>query len=187
MSEPVEVDGPAGEGPEVEGLLLRLVEEVLAARGFEVVQLRSPNPWRLTAWIDREPEPVGVDDCADLTREVRSLLDERGLDPGDFELELQSPGLDRPLTRDKDFVRFAGQQVRIRLHAPDLSGRKRFTGKLLGLDEGGNVLVRGAEAWSLPRAHLAECRLVPDLPTPKDPHARSRKPRKSRRKRPKEH
>jgi len=74
-----------------------------------------------------------VDDCADISRALSALLDVEDPLPGAYNLEVSSPGIDRPLTRRDDFARFAGFEAKVELSAP-VAGRKRFRGRLKGID-----------------------------------------------------
>ena len=122
-----------------------LIAPWVAAEGFELVRvsvLKAPGRSRgVTVQVLAERPGGGmlVDDCARLSRALSERLD--ALDPiGDaYELEVSSPGIDRPLTRRGDFERFAGQQVRLETTEP-VAGRRRFKGRLLGLS-GEEVLV----------------------------------------------
>lgn len=159
-----------------------MVTTVVEEAGFEVILLRTTK-LSAHAWIDREPGGVTIDDCVQLTREVRGRLLDDEKDFRDYDLEIQSPGLDRPITRPKDFQRFAGKEVKVRLKEPEL-GRKNFRGFLVGLTEENRVELKGDESWSFPLEAISITRLIPELPAiPKS----ERKPRKSRRKRPKDH
>ena len=166
---------------------LELVTHVIEDAGFEVIQVKTLGRTIIRTWIDREPGGVNVSDCTALSRAVRGAFEDAELDPGEFEIEINSPGLDRPLTRDKDFTRFAGEKVAVRLKEKRET-RKNFKGTLLGLEEG-EVAVRGPdEEWRFARDEIAEVRLIPNLPAftdESDPAARTRKPRKSRKRGPK--
>jgi ribosome maturation factor RimP len=169
--------------------VVSLITHTIEDAGYEIILLRNSPATSVKVWIDRDPEGVTSDDCMQLARQVRRNFEDEGLDFGDYDFELQSPGLDRMLTREKDFVRFAGEQIKLRLKDSN-AGRKRYSGTLLGLSDEDEVQISGDEEWSLPRREVAECRLVPNLPTPRgQPQTgeRTRKPRKTRRKRPKSH
>ncbi|RMG16741.1 MAG: ribosome maturation factor RimP [Planctomycetota bacterium] len=171
-----------------------LIEGTVADAGCELVLLRQLPGRRIEVVVDREPEGVGVDDLVGLTRGIHAAFEDAGLDPGAYCIEVLSPGLDRPLVRDKDFVRFAGARVHVKLRDKRLiDDRKNFKGRLVGL-EGDEIVVEDPDPkaegpWRFPRAEVREVRLIPDVPTPREAPAgkRTRKPRKSRRKRPKEH
>jgi ribosome maturation factor RimP len=78
---------------------------------------------------------------------------------GDFELEVSSPGIDRPLTRLMDFSRWSGHEVKIELHVA-IEGRKRFRGKLLGLEDHDVLLQTPDARIALPFQQIAEAKLV---------------------------
>ncbi len=172
--------------------LAQIVTAAIEEPGFEVVRLHNHPPHVVRVWVDRDPGGPGIEDCRQLMRAIRNAIEEEGDDPGDYQVEVQSPGLDRPLVRAKDYERFAGQQVQVTLKEK-VEGRRNFKGALIGLQEG-EVVVQGpdgAEPWRWSQRDVKETRLVPDLPfaaakTGPEPE-RKRKPRKSRRKRPKQH
>ena len=165
----------------------RLVAKVVTNAGYEIILLRNLTPSSIQLWVDREPEGVTIDDCIALTRLVWEMFEEEEMDRGDFNVEIQSPGMDRPLTQPHHFERFAGVEVKVRLLEKDTLGRRNFTGKLLGLLEG-NIQLLCDEELSFPLEAVAECRLVPVgkfnklLPE----GTRTRKPTKRQRKRPNE-
>lgn len=171
----------------MESTAARIVEQVVTEAGYEIILLKNQPSSKVQAWIDRDPEGVGIDDCVQLTRRVWERLEEHELDPGDFEIEIQSPGLDRPLTKPAHFERYAGERVHVRLREKDMLGRRNFKGKLVACVEG-HIEVEGDETWRFPLADVDECRLVPGglfaerIPT----GGRTRKPTKSKRKKPRQ-
>ena len=145
--------------------MAEVVEMTLAGMGFELVDARASGGGRhLSVFIDR---PAGhalrvtVDDCAEVSRQLARVFAVEGIDYD--RLEVSSPGLDRPLRKAADFARFAGNKVDIRMRAPDESGRKRFTGRLRGAQDGvAMVEVEGREV-ALKVDDIDRARLVPDL------------------------
>ena len=116
--------------------VLELIEPSLTDLGYEVVRIRCHGDGRpvLQVMIDRaDSADVAVEDCTLVSRTVSVLLDVSDPIAGAYELEVSSPGLDRPLTRAKDFQSFSGNEARIELKAA-IEGRRRFRGRLLGLD-----------------------------------------------------
>src|SRR5262249_32725152 len=112
--------------------------------------------------IDR-PGGITVDHCADVSRHLTHVLAVEGIDYD--RLEVSSPGLDRPLRKAADFERFIGQEVDIRMKAPDVTGRKRFAGRLKGVVEGAGTVeveVEGRDV-RLKLDEIDRARLVPDL------------------------
>jgi len=144
--------------------LLKLLEAPVEALGYEVVELEfhpQGGGGLLRVFIDREGG-VTVDDCEKVSRQVSAVLDVEDPIPGAYTLEVSSPGLDRPLRKEQDFARFAGERARLELLVPR-DGRRRYTGTLRGL-EAGEVLVEvDGELHRLPLKDIAKTRLVPDF------------------------
>ncbi len=119
--------------------LRALIEPVVDEAGFELVDVqlaRGGKPWTLKITIDT-PEcdgRVSVDGCAAISRELGSQLDVADAIEAGYRLEVSSPGLDRPLTREKDFASACGRDVHIETRQP-ISGRRRFRGVLLRFEE----------------------------------------------------
>lgn len=124
---------PRHEG--VEARVLALIAPSILAMGYEIVRVRLSGKERPTLQImaDRADEaPISVDDCEAISRSVSAILDVEDPIKAAYVLEVSSPGIDRPLTRAKDWVRWAGHLARVELAVP-LDGRKRFSGTVLGL------------------------------------------------------
>ena len=105
-----------------------LVEPVCAAAGLELVlaEFRRESTGRiLRLYIDRPDGGVTLDDCAAISRQVTDLLDVSLEDIGPYNLEVSSPGIERPLVKTADYQRFTGKTARIQLHAP-LNGQKNL-------------------------------------------------------------
>ncbi len=145
------------------------IERVVEALGFELVTFERGGARRrplVRLRIDRpEGEPgrssVTVDDCARVARAVREELESEAEGDLDYSLEVSSPGVERPLTRPRDFERFAGHEVRLRGYRP-LAGRaKELRGTLVGLGPEGDVAIVDVEGERLEVAlgDLAAARL----------------------------
>lgn len=114
----------------------------------------------LRLYLDREPEPVTLADCEAVSKRVSHVLDVEDVISGPFSLEVSTPGLDRPLVREKDFRRFLGQTARISLRTPLPGGRKRLQGKLTDVSDGRIGLeVEGQPVW-VGLADVAKANLV---------------------------
>ena len=116
--------------------ILELIEPSLIDLGYEIVRIRYHADGRqvLQIMIDRaDGAEVAVEDCTLVSRTVSVLLDVADPITDAYELEVSSPGLDRPLTRAKDFQSFSGCEARVELKSA-VEGRRRFRGRLLGLD-----------------------------------------------------
>ena len=134
----------------------RMAEEM----GFELVDFcldREPTGTYLRLYIDR-PEGISLDDCERYHKAVRPVVE-----PIDFDfMEVSSPGLDRPLKKDRDFERNLGSEIEVKLFKP-IDGTKVITGVLAGLEEGNIVLDTGEGRTLIPRKAAALVKLVVDL------------------------
>ena len=147
----------------IEEAVEKLLEPVLEKDGLELVDVeyvRERN-WILRVFIDKVGG-VGLDDCQAASEKAGSLLDEKDLIPDNYMLEVSSPGLDRVLKKDKDFIRYTGEDVDVKLFAP-LEGTKikSFTAKLEGLAEDGSLLLEmeSGEKLTLVRDKISQVRL----------------------------
>ena len=116
----------------VEKHLLPLMEE----HGFELVDVeyvKEAGTWYLRAYIDKEGG-IAVDDCEVISRALSSWLDKEDFIDDSYILEVSSPGLGRPLKKEKDFKRSLGEEVEIKLYRA-IDRQKDFTGKLAAYDE----------------------------------------------------
>ncbi len=115
----------------IEAMLTPSIE----ALGYEIVRVQLGGGQRPVLQIMAEPSdgrPMTVDDCALISRTASALLDVEDPLDGAYLLEVSSPGIDRPLTRAKDFERFVGHEARVETTEP-IDGRRRFRGRLLGV------------------------------------------------------
>jgi ribosome maturation factor RimP len=143
--------------------IARLITPTLDGMGYELVRVQlTGGKGRQTLQIMAERQDragMKVDDCADISRAVSALLDVEDPLPGAYELEVSSPGIDRPLTRLDDYRRFAGFEARIELLAP-VEGRKRFRGRLKGV-AGDRVTIETEEGETdLPFGSIQRAKLV---------------------------
>ena len=119
--------------------LRALIEPIVDEAGFELVDAllaRGGKPWTLKVTIDtlESDGRVSVDSCAAISREIGSQFDVAEPIKADYRLEVSSPGLNRPLTREKDFASACGREVQIETRQP-ISGRRRFRGVLVRFEE----------------------------------------------------
>ncbi len=118
------------------------VESLLPSMGLELVEIQyrqEGEGWVLRLFID-SPEGIGIDQCTKVSRELSFFLDVEDLIPHAFNLEVSSPGLERPLRDMNDFKRFAGKKARIKLRHP-IDGQKVFIGLIGACDAHGFDLV----------------------------------------------
>lgn len=140
-----------------------LIKPAVEAIGFELVGIEfrsSARPALLRVYIDSEAG-VTVDDCARVSHQVSGVLDVEDPIRGEYALEVSSPGLDRPLFTASDFERFVGHRVVVKMDIP-VEGRRKFSGDLLGFEDGEVLLEADGSQWSLALAAVAQARLVPD-------------------------
>ena len=141
--------------------LENVISPVVAGMGYELVELQAANGGRwLRLFIDKAGG-IDVEDCAALSRQLSRVLEVEGID---YErLEVSSPGLDRPLRKAADFVRFAGQRADVRMRTPDPTGRRRFVGVLRGVAGDAIDVEADGKTVRLALADLDRARLVPEL------------------------
>lgn len=138
-----------------------LLEKAVAEHGYELVDLELANHGKLIRLFIDKPGGVNIDDCALVSEQISNLLAvEHDVD---YErLEVSSPGLDRVLKKERDFERFAGQKVHMKLRVP-LEGRKNFTGLLRGVAQGMvRVECEGVE-HAVALSNIDRARLVPEF------------------------
>jgi ribosome maturation factor RimP len=138
-----------------------ILAPVIEAAGFRLVRLRLMGSKTKTLQImaERPDGTMNVEDCAVLSHALLDFMEAENPVEGDYELEVSSPGIDRPLTRLMDFARYAGHEAKIELVAP-LDGRKRFRGKLLGLDGTDVTMETQGARVSFPFKGIADAKLV---------------------------
>jgi ribosome maturation factor RimP len=144
-----------------ESFLLPLMQE----NNFELVDVeyvKEAGNWYLRAYIDKEGG-ITVDDCEIISRKLGDWLDEKDFITDSYILEVSSPGLGRPLKKDKDFNRSIGEDVDIKLYKP-LNKQKDFTGTLISYDKDTVTIAQedGAEL-TLNRPEIALIRLAFDF------------------------
>jgi len=140
--------------------LQHTLESTLAGLGYELVDFeRSGKGKLLRVYIDK-PGGINVDDCAAVSNHLSRVFAVEGID---YErLEISSPGLDRPLRKEQDFVRYAGHKARIKLRVP-VAGQRNFIGVLRDTRAGKVEIEVEGKMVSLDIANLDKARLVPAL------------------------
>ena len=126
-----------GQHGTLEERLSRTVEPVIAAMGYELVRVQVSGTKRPTVQVmaDRaDGAMIGVGDCERISHAVGAVFDVEDPFTGEWNLEVSSAGIDRPLTRTKDWLRFAGHMATAELHVPR-DGRRRYKGLILQADE----------------------------------------------------
>ncbi|RZS92836.1 ribosome maturation factor RimP [Cuneatibacter caecimuris] len=145
---------------QAEALVLPIIEQ----NGFELVDVeyvKEGGSWYLRAYIDK-PGGITVDDCEIVSRAFGDLLDEKDFIEDSYILEVSSPGLGRPLKKDKDFDRNMGSEVEIRLYKAQ-NGSKEFTGILKAYDKSAVTIDTGNEELTIERTAIALIRQALDF------------------------
>lgn len=124
--------------------LARIIRPTIAALGFDLVRVRmigggGDDAPILQIMAERPDGTMEIDDCAALSSAVSAVLDVEDPIEDEYALEVSSPGMDRPLTRARDFSSYAGWRAKVELGA-GLDGRRRFKGRLDGVDDGVIIL-----------------------------------------------
>lgn len=146
---------------ETEKLLLPIIEE-LRFELVDVEYVKEGGTWYLRAYIDK-PGGITVDDCEAVSRRLGELLDEKDYIEEAYVLEVSSPGLGRPLKKEKDFERSIGEEVEVRTYRP-IGKQKEFIGVLKAYDKDHVTLQVGEdEEMTIARVDIALIRLAFDF------------------------
>jgi ribosome maturation factor RimP len=145
-------------------LLTQLIEPEARALGFELVRVKmtgGKSDPTLQIMAERpDTRQLTLDDCAELSRRISDVLDEKDPIEEAYRLEVSSPGIDRPLTRAKDYADWAGHEARLRLVEP-IDGRKVLTGDLVGIaGDQVTIDVRGHQPMTVGIDQIGEAKLT---------------------------
>jgi ribosome maturation factor RimP len=140
----------------------RVAEPVLAELGYELVDLtwtQEGGRWYLRYFIDKEGG-INISDCETVSRELDTLLEVEDFITGGYSLEVSSPGLDRPLMKPQDYIKFIGKAAKIRTLAP-VGGQKVFRGKIenASLSGGFDITVEGGKTVHIEYGQVEKARL----------------------------
>ena len=144
----------------VESQVEGLMTEILQDTDYELVDVEyvKERDWYLRIFLDKAGG-IDLDDCQTISEKLGAKLDEISIINGAYILEVSSPGIDRILKKDKDFIREAGKIVDVTLYAP-IDGKKNFVGELEGRDD---KFLRLKDMEPLPREKIAQVRLHIDF------------------------
>lgn len=138
----------------------QLIDKTVVGLGYEMVECeRSGRSGLLRIFVDK-PGGITVDDCARISQHLAHVLAVEGVDYG--RLEISSPGLDRILRKESDFMRFIGQTLRVKMRQP-VDGRRNFVGDLRGVHEGILEMEVDGATFRFELGELDKARLVPNL------------------------
>lgn len=142
--------------------LWELLEPVVTGMGYELVEIEYQPSTRhgvLRIYIDQE-DGIQLEDCTEVSNQVSALLDVEDPIPGNYNLEVSSPGMDRPLSRLEDFQRFEGEIVKIKVGMA-INGQRNFKGRLCGVTGDEVCIEFDGKQVALPLASIEKARLVP--------------------------
>ena len=139
-----------------------LIDPVVSALGFElwgIDYLSQGKQSRLVIYIDH-PDGITVDNCANVSRQVGAVLDVEDPITGQFQLEVSSPGMDRPLFTLDQYERYIGHVVALRLRQA-FDGQRKFQGLVTGTEDGDVVIRVDEEEYCFPIESIDQARIVP--------------------------
>ena len=124
-------------------IIEQLVAPIATELNLELVDvefIKEGPDYFLRVYVDTPQGGIDIEQCVQVSERLSLVLDENDPIEQNYYLEVSSPGLDRPLKKDKDFVRYKGRDVEIKLYKP-MNGSKQFEGELVGLTEDNNIKV----------------------------------------------
>lgn len=156
--------------------LLELLEPCVDALGYELLDIEwqtGTSPATLRLYIDwpqghpntADGETVNVDDCALVSDQVSATLDVEDPITSEYNLEVSSPGIERPLRKPEHFVEFTGERAFVQLHTPNIEGRRRFTGLLQEVIENELDIEVDGQLHTLNLTDIEKAHLKPDFET----------------------
>jgi ribosome maturation factor RimP len=138
-----------------------LVEGPIESLGYELVgveYIKNGINTVLRLYIDAE-QGIGIEDCERVSHQVSGILEVEDPISSAYALEVSSPGFDRPLFKERDFVRFTGNTVKIAMKLP-IQGRRNFRGILQGFSDGDILVEVDGEIYELPLTKLSKAKIV---------------------------
>ena len=147
---------------EIEVRIGNILTPTLDRMGYEIVRVQISGVQQKTMQIMAERKDrlgMTVEDCADISREVSAILDVENFFQDAYDLEVSSPGIDRPLVHPADFERYAGFDAKIEMAEP-IDGRKKFKGQLLGIEKDQVKIRLDKEAYKLSVSNIRRAKLL---------------------------
>jgi len=147
----------------IENIIYDLAYPIVEENGLELVDVefvKEGSEWFLRVFIDKEnDEGINLDDCEKVSRILSTKLDEKDPITQAYHLEVSSPGIERPLKKTKDFIKFTGHTVQINTFVP-IDGQKQFVGKLEQTNETEINILTEKGLTTIPREKVAKANLV---------------------------
>ncbi|MFB3884308.1 MAG: ribosome maturation factor RimP [Thermodesulfobacteriota bacterium] len=148
---------------EILGRVREIADPILSDEGMELVEMeyrRESKGWVLRLYIDK-PEGISLDDCSRISQEVGRNLDVEDFISVPYTLEVSSPGLARPLKKEKDFLRYRDRIIKVKTVEP-IENRRQFKGKLLGVSENRIEIEIEGKVFHIPLSKVAKANLEVD-------------------------
>ena len=142
----------------IAGAVAPLAEPITAELGLNLWDIRFVKEgatWILRVVIDREDEPVSINDCVAVSRALSPVLDEADPIPQSYCLEVTSPGADRELTRPEHFAYYEGYPVTLKFYRPDENGSKELAGILVGWEDGFTIQTEEDDTVTFDKKQIA--------------------------------
>ncbi|HOV33292.1 MAG TPA: ribosome maturation factor RimP [Candidatus Hydrogenedens sp.] len=139
-----------------------LLEPYVMEQGFELIELEFGTYGHskvLRIFIDSPLHPITLDDCAAVSRVLSNVLDTIEIEKEKYMLEVSSPGFDRPIRREKDFIRFSGEPIKVQTDMP-VNGKKNFKGILQGIENGMVLVNVNGEIFQIHMENLKHVNLI---------------------------
>lgn len=159
--------------------LVHVIEPVVRVHGAELVdvELKNENGWVLRVYVEKlgasaermstKQAAIDLELCSNIARDLSPALDVADPVPHRYNLEVSSPGVERPLKKAADYQRFAGEKAKLRLKSP-VDGQKVLVGLLGPVEDGTLAVSDGSKTWNVPLEDVVSAHLVFELaPTPK--------------------
>nr|WP_136249617.1 ribosome maturation factor RimP [Ningiella ruwaisensis] len=149
---------------QLEKKLTEMLSPAVEAIGFELVGIefiRAGKHSTLRVYIDSE-NGIDVDDCADVSYQVSAILDVEDPISTEYNLEVSSPGMDRPLFKPEHYAKVVGEEVNVKLNLPQ-DGRRNFKGKLLESNDSHIHVEVDGQTYILPIQNIGKANLVPNF------------------------
>jgi ribosome maturation factor RimP len=142
--------------------LIKLIEPVVGGLGYELVGVEFDSRQRILRVFIDSADGITLDDCSKVSYQLSGALDVEDPIPTRYQLEISSPGLDRPLFALEHFERFKGEMARLQLTQP-LEGRRKFKARLMGVEGDCVLLQDGETALRIPYQSIEKARLAPEF------------------------
>ena len=148
--------------------LRELIEPTILSEGMELIDIeyfRESRGWVLRIYIDKEGG-LNLNHCSQISEQIGDLIEVKDLIPHSYYLEVSSPGLNRPLKKEKDFITYVGETIKVKTFKP-IDQKRNFQGKLLGYKEGKVIMRLDSQEVHIPFSLISKANIQYQFPDPK--------------------